>query len=511
MMGDVVKGGLRLLEDVVNAELNRLAHGVLFPALGRPKVPNWVPSRIDAGLGGFVIFGKDIAGGDDFRRLAAELHGLRDHVLLSIDEEGGDVSRLADLGGFSMPGNRALGELDDLELTRQAAYQIGLSLVEAGIDWDLAPAVDTAVNPLSPNGIRCFGADRQLVSRHSAAWVEGLQAAGVSACAKHYPGHGLSGTDAHLATPLVDVSRAELLDSYLDPFRAAIGAGVDSIMVSHDLVPQADDVPATISKVLLTDILRGELGYDGVVITDALEMYGIADAAPLPEATVRAIEAGADALCLGAWAFLDDVDVAAAALVEAVENGRMPIERLETANERLARLGTRPKADVAERDNALGKRLADQVTATHGDVRLRSDAVLIIRLEPTHSPAAGSAEWGVEKLLRQSGKVVESIGLSEQTYNGRGMARAGVGEFRSEYGADSQVILMVRGAHRFEWQQNLIAELRDQHPDLIVVDLGVPGLDYSGFAGWIQTFGSARVCAEAATRRLLARDHLLLR
>ncbi|MEV5967431.1 glycoside hydrolase family 3 N-terminal domain-containing protein [Kribbella sp. NPDC051952] len=487
----------------MNSELQRLAHGVLFPALGRPKVPNWVGPRIDAGLGGFVIFGKDIVDGPQFQRLAAELHGLRDHVLLSIDEEGGDVSRLANLGGFSMPGNRALGELNDVELTRQAAFQIGLSLVEAGVDWDLAPAVDTAVNPLSPNGIRCFGSDRELVSRHTAAWVEGLQAAGVSACAKHYPGHGLSGTDAHLATPFVDVSRADLLESYLDPFRAAIEVGVDSIMVSHDMVPQVDDVPATISKVLLTDILRGELGYDGVVITDALEMYGIADVAPLPEAAVRAIEAGADALCLGSWAFLDDVDVAAAALVDAVESERLPVERLQEANERLARLGTRPRADVSLRDNALGSRLAEQVVVVHGDPMVRSDAVLIIRLEPTHSPAAGSSGWGVERLLRDAGKVVESIGLSGQTYNGPGMARAGVGEFRSEYGADSRLILLVRGAHRFEWQQKLIAELQSQHPDMIVVDMGVPGTDYSGFAAWIQTFGSATVCAEAAAQHLL--------
>ncbi|WP_329477599.1 hypothetical protein [Kribbella sp. NBC_01484] len=118
----------------MNSELDRLAYGVLFPALGRPKLPNWVGPRIEAGLGGFVIFGKDIVDGDQFQRLAAELHGLRDHVLLSIDEEGGDVTRLENHGGFSMPGNRALGELDDLELTRQAAFQIGLSLVEAGID-----------------------------------------------------------------------------------------------------------------------------------------------------------------------------------------------------------------------------------------------------------------------------------------------------------------------------------------------------------------------------------------
>ena len=135
---------------------------------------------------------------------------------------------------------------------------------------------------------------------------------------------------------------------------------------------------------------------------------------------------------------------------------------------------------------------------------MRSDAVLIIRLEPTHSPAAGSSGWGVEQLLRDAGKVVESIGLSGETYNGPGMARAGVGEFRSEYGADSQVILLVRGAHRFDWQEKLIGELQTQHPDMIVVDMGVPGVDYTGFAGWIQTFGSARVCSQAAARRLLA-------
>ena len=135
----------------MNAELHRLAHGVLFPALGRPTVPNWVRTA-DRGRPRRL---RDLRQGHRRRRrssseLAAELHGLRDHVLLSIDEEGGDVSRLANLGGFSMPGNRALGELNDVELTRQAAYQIGLSLVEAGIDWDLAPGGRHGRQPAEP-------------------------------------------------------------------------------------------------------------------------------------------------------------------------------------------------------------------------------------------------------------------------------------------------------------------------------------------------------------------------
>ena len=151
------------------SELKELAHGVLFPALGRKTVPRWAKERIAAGLGGFVVFGKDIATGEQLLELTGALHGLREHVLLSIDEEGGDVNRLEEHGGTAVPGNYALGRLDDPGRTREAAYQIGLSLVEAGIDWDLAPAVDTAVNPLSPNGIRCFGADRALVSKHAAA------------------------------------------------------------------------------------------------------------------------------------------------------------------------------------------------------------------------------------------------------------------------------------------------------------------------------------------------------
>jgi beta-N-acetylhexosaminidase len=486
-------------------ELSRLAHGVLFPALGRRTVPRWARARVAEGLGGFVLFGKDIASAEQVRELTDGLHALRDHVLLAVDEEGGDVNRLEAYGGTSVPGNHALGRLDDPDLTRQAAHQIGLSLVEAGIDWDLAPAVDTAVNPLSPNGIRCFGADRALVARHAAAWVEGLQAAGVSACAKHFPGHGLSSTDAHLGTPTVDLSRQELVDHYLDPFRAAVAAGVDSIMVSHVLLTQLDSVPATISPAVLTGLLRGELGYDGVVITDALEMHGISDVAKLPEAAVRAIAAGADALCLGAWAFGDDVDAAAAALVAAVEDGTLPEERLREANARIAKLGTRRRPAGAAHDDAVGARLARQVLEVHGDPVLRGDRALVVRLDPTHSPAQGGAAWGVEEPLRAAGVEVEALSVAGDTYNAEGMIKAEIGLYLEEFGPGADVVLLVRSPHRFPWQAPVLAELLARHPDCVVVDMGVPGTDFAGFRGWVRTFGASRVCTAAAVDALLAR------
>jgi beta-N-acetylhexosaminidase len=487
------------------SDLSRLAHGVLFPALGRTTVPRWAKERVDAGLGGFVLFGKDIASADQLRQLTGALHGLRNHVLLALDEEGGDVNRLEDHGGISVPGNHALGRIDAPGRTREAAHQIGLSLVEAGIDWNLAPAVDTAVNPLSPNGIRCFGSDRSLVARHAAAWIGGLQDAGVSACAKHFPGHGLSGTDAHLGTPTVPLTRQELLGHYLDPFRAAVAAGVDSIMVSHVHLTEIDDVPATISAPVLTGLLRGELGYDGVIITDALEMQGISDVAALPEAAVRAVAAGADALCLGAWAYNLDVDAAAAALVRAVHDGTLAEERLRQANDRLARLGTRPRASAAARDDSVGVRLAEEALTAHGDPVLKGRRALLIRLDPTHSPAAGKAAWGVEEPLRAAGVELETVAVTGSTYDGAHAVRSAVGAWTEEFGAGADVLVLTRSPHRFPWQQPVLAHLRESCPQAVVVDMGVPGEDFSAFRGWIQTFGASRVCAGAAARVLLGR------
>jgi len=485
-------------------DISRLAHGVLFPGIGRPTLPKWALPRIEAGLGGFILYGKDIVSAEQVRALTAAFRERNPRMHLATDEEGGDVTRLESAGGTSVPGNYALGALDDEELTWLAARQIGLSLAEAGIDWDLAPAVDTAVNPFSPNGIRTFGPDRELVTRHAAAWVRGLQSTGVSACAKHFPGHGLSGTDAHLGTPRVDLSRQELVDFYLDPFRGAIDAGVDSIMVSHVQLTSLDDVPATISPAVMTGLLRDELGFDGVVITDALEMHGISDVAPLPEAAVRAIAAGADALCLGSWAFNDDVDAAASAIVRAVEDGTLPLERLEQANERLARMGSR-QLDVTAPDDSVGARLAREVISVHGDPVLRGDDVLVVRLEPVASPAAGRAEGGVEKLLVEAGKNVESVRLSADTYAGPLMVRAAISEFKVEYGDAADVLVLVRSPHRFDWQTPLLDSIRTAHPDAVILDMGVQHEDFSDLRAWVRSYGASRVCAQATADVLLGR------
>ncbi|XHL93522.1 glycoside hydrolase family 3 N-terminal domain-containing protein [Streptomyces niveus] len=291
--------------------------------------------------------------------------------------------------------------------------------------------------------------------------------------------------------------------AHLDPFRAAIAAGVDSIMVSHVHLSQLDDAPATISPAVLTGLLREELGFDGVVITDALEMRGIADVASLPEAAVRAIAAGADALCLGAWAFGDDVDAAAAALVAAVENGILPEERLRQANARLAKLGTRPRATGVPHDDTVGEQQARDVLEVSGDPVLKGRRALVVRLDPTHSPAQGGASWGVEAPLRAAGIDVEALSVAGDTYNAEGMIKAEVGLYLDEFGPDADVVLLVRSSHRFPWQRPVLDELLERYPGCVVVDMGVPGDDFGGFRGWVRTFGASRVCARAAVGALL--------
>jgi len=482
----------------VVADVEQLAHAVLFPSLGRPTVPRWVKDPLAAGLGGFVLFGREAVSADQVHRLTSQLREQAPGIHIAVDEEGGDVSRLEATGVISTPGNLALGSIDDLDLTRDCAVQLGLALRELGVDWNLAPAVDVAANPLTPNGVRCFGSDRGRVAEHAVAWVEGLQSTGVSACAKHFPGHGMSGTDAHLGTPNLELSRTELIDFYLDPFRAVVAAGVDSIMVSHPQVPALDDWPASISKPIITGLLRDELGYDGVVITDALEMKGVARMAELPQAAIRGLRAGADALCLGSWSFGEDVRTCVAAITAAVASGELDQQQLERSAARLRRIGARqPTADESF-DPEFGIRLARKAIQADGQPRLRGSAALVVRLEPGVSPAAGRGHGDVEGLLAARGTTVERIAVAEQTYNGEGMLRAGISEFLDEYGTDGEVLLLVRSPHRYDWQLRVLDRILETTPDAIVLDMGFVDRDFSTARAWIRTFGGSAACATAA-------------
>src|SRR5919112_3518626 len=224
-----------------HGDLPVLAATVLQPGFEGTAVPDWVRRWLAEGLGGVALFARNVETPAQVAALTAQLRAQRPEVIVAIDEEAGDVTRFESRHGSSRPGNLALGAIDDPALTEAVAHDLGLDLAHAGITLDYAPDTDVHSNPDNPIiGVRAFGAEPALVARHGAAFVRGLQDAGVAACAKHFPGHGDTAIDSHHAVPVIGRSRAALEACELVPFRAAIDAGVQAVMTGHLLVPAYD-------------------------------------------------------------------------------------------------------------------------------------------------------------------------------------------------------------------------------------------------------------------------------
>jgi beta-N-acetylhexosaminidase len=279
---------------------------------------------------------------------------------VAIDQEGGRVQRLR-APWTEWPPMRRLGERDDPGETARLARALARELADLGIDLDFAPVVDVDTNPANPViGDRSFGRDPARVARHARAFIEAMQAAGVAACAKHFPGHGDTSEDSHVALPRVDHALGRLRAVELVPFRAAAEAGVASMMTAHVLLPCFDPrVPATLCGAAL-GLLRGEIGYDGLVFGDDFEMAAVARHFPPREATRRALEAGVDALLVCSRADVRDLVLA--------ELEAAPAARLEPALRRVAALKTRfaggrlarAAAPPYPEHRVLAARLADQ-------------------------------------------------------------------------------------------------------------------------------------------------------
>ncbi|WP_102126263.1 glycoside hydrolase family 3 N-terminal domain-containing protein [Deinococcus planocerae] len=244
-------------------------------------------------VGGVCLFRGSLTRLEDVARLVTDLRGvLGPDVLVSIDQEGGSVVRLPGLP--VSPGGRVLGEGDDPERTRRVSNGMARGLRALGINVNFAPLLDVNTNPRNPViGERAFGETVEVVSRHGLTFLRGHHAAGVMAVAKHYPGHGDADVDSHLALPTLDCTQADLDAVELAPFRAAIEAGLASVMTAHLLLPRIAPEPATISPHILGD-LRSRLGFGGLVYTDALHMGALLDLYPQAESARRSIEAGAD-------------------------------------------------------------------------------------------------------------------------------------------------------------------------------------------------------------------------
>jgi beta-N-acetylhexosaminidase len=446
------------------------AAACLFPGFDGETVPDWVKRLLGEGLGGVVLYGQNIRDPEQVAALTASLRAERPELIVATDEEGGDVTRLEAGSGSSFPGNFALGAVDDIELTRRVGAAIGGELAAVGIDLDLAPVADVLVDPASAIvGVRSFGSDPQLVARQVAAFVEGLQSVGVAACAKHFPGHGETVADSHLELPSSDASLDVLRERALPPFAAAVEAGVRAVMTAHIRFGAFGDEPATWNSAVV-ELLRAELGFDGVVMTDALEMEGAGGPEGVERSAVVALAAGADALCLGAALTPQQVEGVHAAL------SAVPEERLAEAARRVGELAAWTSPRPLE-DREAGYEAARRALRVEGDAAVGANPLVIeLRAEP--SIAAGESDHGLGELLG-----AETIRLHE-------------GDALPPLDSGRPLVLVVRDAHRHEWQRELVV------PGAVVVETGVPAWQPDAAQAFVATNGPGRANLAAAAEAL---------
>ncbi|MET7637433.1 glycoside hydrolase family 3 protein [Streptomyces sp. NPDC005438] len=291
---------------------------------------------------------------------AALRKGAKIPLLISIDQEGGAVVYRLEEPATMLPGSMALAASRSTEYAERSARVIGTELAAMGINQNYAPVADVNINPANPViGVRSFGSDPELCSRLVSASVRGYHHADVTSAAKHFPGHGDTDTDSHTGLPEITHSREELERIDLPPFRAAIKRGVDTIMTAHIVVPALDDskVPATMSKPIVTGLLREELGFEGLIVTDALDMAGASDQFPDDVAPVRALQAGCDQLVLP-----PDMDVAFKAVLDAVKSGEISEKRVDASVRRVLEhklrggLFPRPYVDPDRAERVVGNK-----------------------------------------------------------------------------------------------------------------------------------------------------------
>lgn len=454
----------------------------LLPGFIGTEAPEWVLRRAAEGLGGVCLYARNITSPEQLATLCRQLHAENPGLIVSIDEEGGDVTRLEAATGSSYPGNLALGAAGDVDLTRSVARAIGLELARAGVDLDLAPDADVNSNPSNPViGVRSFGSEPGAVAAQTAAWVEGLQSAGVAACVKHFPGHGDTSVDSHIALPVVG---ADPRAGALQPFEAAIAAGVQAVMSAHIVAPSLDRVPATVSRAIMTGLLRDELSFRGLAVTDGLEMKAIAD---ISEGAVQALAAGCDLLCIGGG--LADEDIVAE--LHRVIVAAVSADRLHEAAGRidaLARWRAAQPAPAEAPDREVGLAAARKALRVDGNVRVGDD-VVVVQLIPQSSMASGVIPWGVAEPLAGRGARVTKFEHRDGPIDLAPIVRAAGGR---------GLVLTVRNLHRHEWQQHAAGALLDARPDAVVVEMGLPACRPAGASAYIATSGAARVCAIAA-------------
>ncbi|MFH8655421.1 glycoside hydrolase family 3 N-terminal domain-containing protein [Streptomyces afghaniensis] len=474
--------------------LDEAAHRCLVAGFtGTTTVPDSLKRLIDQGLGGVILFTRNVRDAQQVRQLTDALRALRPDLIVAIDNEGGGIGHLVTAGAPDVPGSFALGVADDPALTARCADALAGHLATLGITASYAPVADLQNHPRNPIvRTRSFGAEPALAARHLRAWIAATERRGVASCAKHFPGHGGTETDSHHGIA-VDPRSYDELRADLEPFRAAVDAGVPMLMSAHVVFPALDpERPATLSRRILGDLLRHELDFDGVLVSDALEMKAIADRYGEAAGARIALAAGADQVIVA----VPDLEVTLAcrdAVLGALRSGVLAEERLWEAAGRVRRLAGRYAATDGAVDgwDARAGLEAARRAVRSGPVPAAVRGAHVVDLFPPPHPALN---WGGEDLLSEV-RAVDPAATGTAVAGESAEVTAVVdGILRASGGAPLVVATCDAGLH--PWQERLRAALLARRPDAVRVDTGLPE------GGALCSYGRGRVNLRAVAEVL---------
>ncbi|MGQ9887286.1 MAG: beta-N-acetylhexosaminidase [Aggregatilineales bacterium] len=505
--------------------LEQRVGAMLFAGFEGLTPPDYILEWLAAGrIGGVILFSRNVASPAQLADLTAACRAAAARpLLIAVDQEGGRVARLRTAAGFSeSPGALALGAADSEALAERVSAALAAELRALGINWNLAPVVDIAHRENPVIGTRALGSDPARVGALAAAQIRGFQAHGVAATAKHFPGHGNTPLDTHVAGARVDAPLAALWERDLAPFRAAVAAGVDAVMVAHVTFTALDDQrPATLAPAVVQGLLRERIGYDGLVCTDCMEMRAVRDCYGAGESAVLAALAGSDVIFFShTRAYQEE---AYAALLAAARSGRLPAERVQAAAGRVQALSARRAVEEAIGLDVIGSppHLAlMREAARAGTVLLRAgDNLLPLRPADGRSVALvefashlesealeRGADTSLAQLLRARLPQLACAALPPPRAGDWPAADAALARARQLAASADLLVLATRSAHLWPDELARAQALIEAAPRAVLVclaspyDAALPGAD-----AVICTCGDSAPSLEAAADALLGR------
>jgi len=452
-------------------------------------------------VGGVILFERNIESSRQLRELAGSIQELSGNIplFIAVDQEGGIINRIDFAQTF--PGNMALAATGDKLLAYKMGQAIGFELKSYGINMNLAPVLDINNNPYNPViGLRSFGDDPALVGEMGAYVIKGFQEY-ISAVAKHFPGHGDTSVDSHFALPIISHSIERLNEVELRPFKEAIKAGVDGIMTAHIVYPtfEKEGIPATLSRRILTGLLRKDMDFDGLIITDDMEMAAITDNYGIEQAAVKSIAAGADIIMV--CGYYDNQVKAFKAIKEAVDNEIISPHRIDESVERILRV----KYRILNRKNEAGemapeeiKRIAEEISEKSITVLKNSDVI----------PLDNSIQ-DIFLILPHKGRYIEDemrkrVQKLNVYYYSLNPEKSQKDQIIKETRSAGLIIIATYNAYTNPEQESLVKEIMALNKPVVIIPLGLP-YDISLFKDStciLTSYGYTRPSAQALIKVL---------